>query len=182
MQTQIETRQTVDWPSQVVIRHLLREDLPTLEWGGEFTHFRRVYAEAFERMQQGQTRIWIAEQPNTHLLLGQVFVQLMCDRPELADGRTRAYLYSFRVREGYRSRGLGSYIMETVENEIRQQGFSSMTLNVAKENQRARQLYLRRGYHIVAHEAGIWSYPDDKGIIRHVEEPAWRMEKDLLKK
>lgn len=162
----------------VVIRTMVEADLPGLEWNGEFRHFRRVYAEAYQRMQRGLSVLWVADHPERGLV-GQVFIQLICDRPELADGVERAYLYSFRVRPEYRSRGLGARIMETVEEDLRERGFQYVTLNVARDNPRAQQLYVRRGYHVVAPEAGIWSYPDDKGVWHRVEEPAWRMEKAL---
>jgi len=103
----------------------------------------------------------------------------VCDRSELADGSRRAYLYSFRIRPQFRRAGLGTKIMEMVEEFLRHRGFQSVTLNVAKTNVDAQRLYLRRGYHFVAHEPGIWSYPDEKGAWHQVEEPAWRMEKRL---
>lgn len=166
------------WLDQVVIRHARKEDLPAMEWGGEYTHFRRIYADAYEHMRRGHSILWLAELTRQELI-GQVFIQLICDRPELADGVDRAYLYSFRVREMYRGQGLGNRIMDVVEDDLRQRGFQSLTLNVARDNPRAQQLYIRRGFVVVAPEPGIWSYLDEKGNWHRVEEPAWRMEKIL---
>ncbi len=167
-----------DWINQVIIRPVTEEDLPGMEWDGEYRHFRRVYAEAYQRMNRGYSVLWVADLPGTGLI-GQVFIQLFCDRPELADGSERAYLYSFRVRSAFRSYGLGSLIMDVVEDDLRERGFQYVTLNVARDNPGAQRLYLRRGYRVVAPEAGIWSYPDEKGVWHQVEEPAWRMEKVL---
>lgn len=167
-----------NWLDQVIIRQVTQADLPGMEWDGEYAHFRRVYAEAYQRMQRGYTVLWVADLPGTGLI-GQVFIQLVCDRPELADGYERAYLYSFRVREAYRGQGLGTLIMDIVEDDLRQRGFQYVTLNVARDNPRAQQLYRRRGYTVVAPEPGIWSYPDEVGVWHQVEEPAWRMEKML---
>jgi len=172
-----KTRDTA-WLSQVVIRTIEKRDLPALEWDGEFTHFRRVYAEAYERHVSGLSVLWVAELPGTGII-GQVFIQLICDRPELADGVHRAYFYSFRVRAPYRGAGLGTRIMQTVEDDLRRRKFAYITLNVARENTLALQLYQRRGYHIVAPEPGTWSYQDENGTWHSVEEPAWRMEKKL---
>lgn len=166
------------WLDQVIIRPATAEDLPGMEWDGEYVHFRRVYAEAYRRMQRGLNIIWIADYPGVGLI-GQVFVQFFCDRPELADGFERAYLYSFRVRKAYRGQGLGTRMMDIVEDDLRSRGFLYVTLNVARDNPRAQQLYVRRGYQVVAPEAGIWSYPDEKGVWHRVEEPAWRMQKTL---
>lgn len=172
------TRTEKTWLARTHIRLARGEDLTALEWNGEFTHFRRVYADAYHRMLQGLSLMWVADLPGFGIL-GQVFIQLNCDRPELADGKTRAYLYSFRIRENYRSQGLGTRMMEVVEDDLRKRGFQYVTLNVAKDNPRAQELYERRGYRQVAHEPGYWSYPDEKGIWHSVEEPAWRMEKCL---
>lgn len=166
------------WLPQVHIRLLQESDLPALEWGGEFTHFRRLYAEAFHRMQKKLAVHWVAELPEVGII-GQVFIQLTCDRPELADGRRRAYLYSFRIQPQYRGQGLGSLILKTVEADLRGRHYRSITLNVAKDNDAAARLYQRMGYVIVAHEPGIWSYQDVDGLWQHMEEPAWRMEKYL---
>ncbi len=167
-----------NWLSRVRIRLMAEADLQGLEWGGEFAHFRKLYADAYQRYQQGLSVLWVAELPGMGII-GQVFIQLSCDRPELADGVRRAYLYSFRIKPEYRNRGLGSRILEVVEADLRKRGFRSVTLNVAKDNVDAQRLYRRRGYHLVAHEAGIWSYPDQYGVWHQVEEPAWRMEKDI---
>jgi ribosomal protein S18 acetylase RimI-like enzyme len=175
-QTAVETLPSP--ASLVLVRHATEADLPAMEWEGEYTHFRRVYADAYQRMRRGFSIMWLAELPG-HGLIGQVFIQLICDRPELADGEDRAYLYSFRVRKEYRSLGIGTRIMDVVEADLRQRGFSYVTLNVARDNPRAQQLYLRRGYYVVAPEPGIWSYPDENGVWHRVEEPAWRMEKKI---
>jgi ribosomal protein S18 acetylase RimI-like enzyme len=167
-----------EWLQRIHIRHIRRSDLPALEWDGEYKHFRRVYADAYARAEKGQTILWAAELPGTGII-GQVFIQLTCDRPELGDGRCRAYLYSFRIKSAYRGFGLGTKILELVEDDLRQRGYEYMTLNVAKDNPDAQRLYLRHGYRIIAHEPGIWWYPDEHGNWRQVNEPAWRMEKRL---
>jgi ribosomal protein S18 acetylase RimI-like enzyme len=174
----VETESMPSLTSQVVVRHVTEADLPAMEWEGEYTHFRRVYADAYARMRKGYSILWLAELPGSGLI-GQVFIQLTCDRLELADGLERAYLYSFRVRKEYRSQGIGARIMDVVEDDLRRRGFSYVTLNVARDNPRAQQLYVRRGYYVVAPEPGIWSYPDEKGVWHRVEEPAWRMEKKI---
>ena len=180
--------ETALWLDQVTIRLLTQADLPALEWEGEFTHFRRVYADAYERAKNGRSVLWLAEIigqvpiPGAHLtngIIGQLFVQLTCDRPELADGVHKGYIYAFRVRPFFRAGGLGTRMLDTAENDLKQRGFRTATLNVAQVNHDARRLYERLGYHVVASDPGRWSYPDEKGYWRFVEEPAWRMEKPL---
>lgn len=168
-----------EWFKHIVIRQCSRNDLPALEWEGEYIHFRRVFLETYNRSLRGLSVLWVADLPNTGLI-GQLFVQLNTDRPELADGKTRAYFYSIRVRPSYRSVGLGARLLLVAETDIIRRGFQYATLNVAKENVRAQMFYERHGYARVAHEPGNWSYPDEQGIWHYVEEPAWRMEKKLI--
>jgi len=162
----------------VSIRHLEKHDLSELEWEGEYTHFRRIYLAEYERALQGSSICWVADLRGTGII-GQVFVQLKCDRDELADGATRAYLYAFRIRPVYRGFGLGTRMLEIIEDDLSRRGFHIITLNVARENLRASDLYSRLGYSVTADEPGIWTYPDDQGEWRTVVEPAWRMEKEL---
>ncbi len=164
----------------IVIRQLRKSDLNALEWGGEYTHFRRLFAASFNSASQGRSVLWVVELPKVGII-GQLFVQLVSSRPELADGIDRAYIYGFRIQPVYRGKGIGSQLLRKAENDLRARGFKCATLNVARENENARRLYERCGYQVVAQEAGVWSYYDHEGQSREVNEPSWRMEKDLLK-
>lgn len=166
------------WLQETLIRHIRRADLPALEWDGVYQHYRRVYADAYSRFEKGESILWVAELPQAGII-GQIFIQLICDRPELGDGRQRAYLYSFRVKPEYRGAGIGTRILTVAEEDLYRRGFFFATLNVAKDNFGAQRLYLRNGYKIDGHEPGRWWYPDDKGNWRQVNEPAWRMVKQL---
>jgi len=167
-----------DWVSQVVIRQMRREDLPALEWNGQYTHFRRLYEQTYQSARWGRAVLWVAEIPGTGII-GQLFVQLNSGRPELADGVDRAYIYGFRVKDAYRGYGVGSRMMDVTEAELVRRGFRRVTLNVGQDNPDARRLYENRGYTVVASEPGRWSYTDHEGNRREVHEPAWRMEKVL---
>lgn len=163
---------------KIKIRKMTREDLPALEWDGEFTHFRNVYMGVYNRIQHGTAEAWVAESPVAGMV-GQVFLQLDSERPELADGWNRAYLYSFRVKAPYRNRGLGTKMMAVLETFLLARHYTRLTLNVARDNVHAIRLYKRLGFQIVAEEPGIWSYVDHLGEWHTVEEPSWRMEKRL---
>jgi ribosomal protein S18 acetylase RimI-like enzyme len=160
------------------VRHLEEADLPGLEWGGEFTHFRRMYADIFESSRYDRSVLWVADLPEAKVI-GQLFVQLLSGRPELANGFSRGYIYGFRVQSRYRNHGIGARMMQVAEADLYHRNYHWVTLNVGKDNPRARALYERLGYYVVASEVGEWSYLDDKGIRVDVHEPAWRMEKRL---
>jgi ribosomal protein S18 acetylase RimI-like enzyme len=168
------------WLSEIIFRPATQADLPALEWEGEYTHFRRVFRLAMQDVRSGSAILWLAVLPEDASLLGQVFVQLHSrGRPELADGRQRAYLYAIRVKSGFRNAGLGNLMMDFVETDLAQRRYRYATLNVARDNPSAYRFYTRRGYRMVAPEPGQWSYIDHRGMRQHVNEPAWRMEKTL---
>jgi len=164
--------------SQVRIRPVVEKDLPALEWDGEYIHFRRLYAEIFANARKGLGIMWVVELIHG-CIVGQVFVSLNGGRPELSDGNHRAYVYGFRVKTPYRKNGIGSLLMNVIENDLAQRGYRTVTLNVGKQNIDALRLYKRLGYQIVGSEPGSWAYIDHLGKRQSVYEPAWRMEKQL---
>ncbi|MFM8319673.1 MAG: GNAT family N-acetyltransferase [Chloroflexota bacterium] len=169
---------TSEVQSQAMIRQLRADDLPALEWGGEYRHFRRLYREIYQGACMGRAVMWVAELPPAGVI-GQVFVQLDSARKELADGAIRAYIYGFRIQALYRSQGLGGRMLATVEGDLQRRRFYWATLNVARENPDARRFYERHGYQVVADEPGRWYYMDDDNLRHDVHEPAWRMEKRI---
>src|SRR5512137_2993339 len=98
------------------IRQASKQDLPALEWDGEYTHFRRLYEDTYLMVEQGAALIWVAEINGTGLI-GQCFVSLKRNRPELADGTERAYIYGFRVKPRYRNQGVGTQMMCVIEDD-----------------------------------------------------------------
>ena len=166
--------------AQIEIRLVKRQDLPALEWDGEYAHFRRLYREVYQSALQGQALMWMAELASRGII-GQVFVQLNSARKELADGEGRAYVYGFRVRPAYQNKGIGSMLLATIENDLLKRNFKWITLNVGRQNTRARRFYERHGYRIVASESGDWSYLDEQNQRHDVHEPAWRMQKHILR-
>jgi ribosomal protein S18 acetylase RimI-like enzyme len=164
---------------KIQIRQVTREDLPALEWDGEYRHFRRLFADAYQRAERGEAVLWIAELPEIGII-GQLFVQIgEQSNNNSRNGGSKAYIYGFRVRAQYRDQGIGSRLLETAEADLSTRGFHRVALNVGRDNNNARRLYERFGYRVVAPEPGIWSYIDHRGRRQYVQEPAWRMEKEI---
>lgn len=163
---------------QVCVRLAIEMDLSALEWEGELMHFRRLFADTYKRVEQGEAIILIAELPEIGLI-GQLFISLCSARQELSDGVSRGYIYGVRVRPEHRNQGVGTQLILTAEKTLIKRGFSFATLNVGRDNPNALRLYKRLGYRVVAPENGRWSYEDESGIRHDVFEPAWRMEKLL---
>lgn len=164
---------------QVVIRKMEAEDLPALEWEGEYTHFRAVYRKVYDRMVAGTAVMWAVESARREMI-GQAFVQLQDNRnsKSLPEGR-QAYIHSFRIRPAYRSLGLGKKLLTFIESDLIERGYDYAALNVSRTNLRAKRLYTRMGYRVVGRDAGAWSYHDHMGVLRYVNEPGWYMRKKI---
>ncbi len=166
-------------PAGYAIRRLQAADAVALEWEGEFAHFRRVYAVAFERAQAGNATLW-GVQAEDEQLVGQLFVLLNSENdPQTADGRQRAFIHSFRVRPEHRNLGLGSALLLHAEADLRAGGFAWVALNVAEDNPGGLRFYLRHGYAELHRVTGYWSFIDHEGQQRHLHEPGWRLGKAL---
>lgn len=161
------------------IRPLRPVDALDLEWEGEYTHFRRVYARAFERAAAGRAVLWGLEDAGGELV-GQLFVLLHNEKdPQMADGSLAAFIHSFRIRPQHRNRGLGTQLLRLAEADLLERGFRFVSLNVAQDNPAAMRLYLRLGYRTLHVISGEWSYLDHEGALRQLYEPGWRMGKEL---
>jgi ribosomal protein S18 acetylase RimI-like enzyme len=166
---------TIEIP--ITFRIATREDVPKLEWHGQFAHFRSLIRRAYKEQLRGRRMMLVAD--FNGFPIGQVFIQLESNNSDIADGFSRAYLYSFRVMDLFQGRGIGTRLLYESEAMLVERGYRYATLSVAKENEGALRLYQRNGYLIVGQDPGRWNYVDQYGITRYVEEPCWVMEKSL---
>ena len=162
----------------LIIRKVRETDLPALEWDGEYTNFRRMYASLYRDALLGRVLMWMIETQDCEMV-GQAFVVLKSRELSAADGERRAYLFAFRVKPQYRNKGVGTYLMAFIQDDFRQRRYKFVTLNVAKDNTNALRLYRRLGYKVIGSRPGKWSYTDHEGKTHQVNEPAWRMMKRI---
>ena len=80
MLTQSTSTET-PWLDRIVIRYLVKADLPALEWNGEYRHFRRLYQDVYQNYSLGRAVMWVADLPGVELV-GQLFIQLASSLPE----------------------------------------------------------------------------------------------------
>jgi ribosomal protein S18 acetylase RimI-like enzyme len=161
----------------VSIRLAEKSDIPKLEWYGQYIHFRNLLRRAYREQQRGRRLLLVAD--CNGFPIGQVFLQLASTNELIADGHTRAYLYSFRVMEMFQGQGIGTRLLKDAETMLIEHGFKMATLSVAKTNPDAMRLYQRNGYRVFAEDAGRWNYVDHRGITQYVDEPCWVLEKFL---
>jgi GNAT superfamily N-acetyltransferase len=169
-----------DGTLRIRIRYLEKDDLPALEWDGVYIHYRRLYLDTYKSMCAKEAVMWVVDHEQMGII-GQLFVQLKGARRDLADGCSRAYINAFRLKPPFRSLGIGSKLLRTVEEDIALRNFEYILLNVGKNNPDAHCFYERHGYSVIGDEPGNWSYIDHEGRLQHVSEPSWRMSKRIFK-
>jgi ribosomal protein S18 acetylase RimI-like enzyme len=162
---------------RVVIRPIREGELPALEWDGAYTKYRKVFQQTYEDAVRGQRIMLVAAMGAE--IVGQVFIQLSSTERRYADGYSRGYLYSLRVRSEWRARGIGTRLVKAAEASLRARGFTTAVIAAGKENSRAHQLYERLGYHTFADDPGVWYFQDVNGVQQSVSEPCWVMQKRL---
>ncbi|NWG16344.1 MAG: GNAT family N-acetyltransferase [Chloroflexi bacterium] len=162
-------------PLAVTLRTADREDLPKLEWYGQYIHFRNLFRRAFREQQLGRRLILVAD--CNHFPIGYLFIQFA---PADEGSLKRAYLYSFRVMEMFRGQGIGTRLLQYAEVVIRQRDHNWALISVAKNNPAAHRLYERMGYRVYAEDEGRWHYVDHRGNLRYVHEPCWMLQKQIV--
>lgn len=162
----------------IQFRMARQDDLPKLEWYGQYTHFRALYRRAYNDQLSGKRVMLIADCAD--FPIGQLFINLKDDSTFAKSSHQRAYFYSLRVMEMFRGKQIGSQLLELAESIAVEKGYRWAAIAAAKDNPLARQLYERNGYQIFMEDNGKWSYEDHKGRVHHVHEPCWVLEKQIV--
>lgn len=133
----------------VEIRPLARMEVSLLEQHMAFGPPEK-HRERFARQRKGTVVYLVAWREN--LPVGHALLKWdgSTDEPMASKLDSCPDIEDLFVSPDYRSRGIGSQLMDAVENLARQQGYSRVGLGVGVENVRARSLYERRGYKTLA--------------------------------
>ena len=164
---------------KVVIRPIREAELPALEWDGAYTKYRKVFEQTYEDVVRGQRMMLVAVVNGQ--MVGQVFVQLSSTERRYADGYSRGYLYSLRVKPDWQEQGIGTRLLRAAESSLRARGFTTAVIAAGKDNPRAKSLYERLGYRTFADDPGVWYFEDVNGVQQSVSEPCWVMQKTLAR-
>jgi ribosomal protein S18 acetylase RimI-like enzyme len=168
---------TLDLQVPVIVRQATRDDVYRLEWDGQFTQFRNLFRRAYKEQQNGRRLMLVADYNGYPI--GRLFVLFTSSDNFIANGSTRAYLYSFYIMTPFRGLGIGSHMVRYAEAVLIERGFQFATIAVAKQNSGALRLYERLHYTHVREDPGRWSYTDHIGRTHRVQEPCWILEKAL---
>jgi ribosomal protein S18 acetylase RimI-like enzyme len=170
---------TISVQMNITFRFAERDDLPKLEWYGEYLHFRRVFQRTYEDQLEGSRLMLLAV--TNDWPVGQIFMQLASYHDIFADMRRHGYFYSLRVMDAFRGMGLGTMLLREAENVLIDRRHDSVSIAAAKANPGARRLYERQGFRVQTEDAGRWHYVDHEGRTQYVVEPCWILEKQLTR-
>src|SRR5262245_4923126 len=112
------------------------DDLPKLEWYGEYTHFRRVFRGAYEDQLAGRRLMLLADVNDWPI--GQVFIQLENYNDFYDSGDQRGYLYSLRVMDAFQRQGIGTALIQEAESILIARNYRTASIAAAKDNPGAR--------------------------------------------
>jgi ribosomal protein S18 acetylase RimI-like enzyme len=143
-------------PAALEIDDLDPGDLPSLDWAGGATHIRHV-ANELVRVEAGE--------------VGYLAVRSPAGRPvaagavELADPPGTAKLMQLVTHPDVRSLGIGTCLIEALEQRARASAHHAVALGVEVTNPRAEALYQRLGYQAYGSEATGWEQEDADGRV-----------------
>ena len=87
-------------------------------------------------------RVFVARD-ESEVLIGFALVRM---QPDAMNGAPSAHLETLAVAEGAEGKGVGSALLASAEDAASEEGARSMSLHVFETNERARELYARKGY------------------------------------
>ncbi|MCC8098491.1 MAG: GNAT family N-acetyltransferase [Clostridiales bacterium] len=80
------------------------------------------------------------------ILMGELRVRYESNDENYAIRGRRAYIYAFRVREDFRDRGYGTYLLKTVLSVLKENGYCEFTVGVEDDNFKAIHMYQALGF------------------------------------
>lgn len=89
-----------------------------------------------------ECRVFVARD-ESDVLVGFALVRM---QPDAMNREPSAHLETLAVAEGAEGKGVGSALLASAEDAAKKEGARSMSLHVFETNERARELYARKGY------------------------------------
>lgn len=126
------------------VRKLKTSELPILTELFNYKDIDDMIAENTRNIENGIVDIFALFDDDK--LIGELHVKYDNEDKDFAAKGKRAYLYAFRIHKDYQGKGLGSYLLETVIDELTNNGYHELTVGVEDDNLRARYMYEKYGF------------------------------------
>lgn len=138
----------------LAISDLTLADLPSIKWSGDTAHLENIRS-LLERTSSGAIAyLALRNASGQPLAIGSIDYTKKPDA-----GR----LWQLVTKPSLRNRGLGTHLISSLEQHIRQHGRSRAELAVEDDNPRALSLYERLGYQTSGHEQHSWQQTSNSG-------------------
>lgn len=127
-----------------IVRKLKTSELPILTELFNYKDIDDMITENTRNIENGNIDIFALFDDNK--LIGELHVKYDNEDKDFAEKEKRAYLFAFRVHKDYQGKGLGSYLLETVIDELNANGYHELTVGVEDDNNRVRYMYEKHGF------------------------------------
>lgn len=163
----------LEFPVSVAVRELRETDSHLLEWQGG-ADLRRWYAAQWRAHAAGDIFVIVADLDGYPVGQGAVHWNGKTTHLHIPD------IQSLRVFGAFRGRGIGSLLLHACENAVRERGIEQVSISVAIDNPRARQLYERCGYVVTGEPyEDRWEFTNAASHRVHIAEQVLDLVKNL---
>ena len=126
------------------IEKLAVNDLCILAELFEYNNVEQMISECTHDIQNGIIDIFVLY--DRAVLVGELRVMYESDDENFAIRDRRAYMFAFRIREGFQNKGYGTYLLKTVLDALKEKGYCEFTVGVEDDNLRAIHMYQALGF------------------------------------
>ena len=126
------------------VEKLAVSDLHVLTELFDHNNVKRMISDCTHNIQSGLIDIFVLYDQD--VLIGELRVKYECEDECFAKRSIRAYLYAFRVREDFQNKGYGTFLLKTVIDMLKEQGYCEFTVGVEDNNDRANHIYQGLGF------------------------------------
>lgn len=105
----------------------------------EYHNVEQMISECTHDIENGMIDIFVLYEND--VLVGELHVMYESDDENYAVRGRRAYMFAFRVREGFQNKGYGTYLLKSVLGILKEDGYSEFTVGVEDDNLRAIHMY-----------------------------------------
>jgi len=95
-------------------------------------------------LQAATAELWVAKK--NFKVVGKVYFFKALSDTDFADATTRAYITNFYVASQYRGQGIGTKLLEAIFAQLKQNGFSQVTIGVDESESQNLRLYQKLGF------------------------------------
>lgn len=110
----------------------------------DYNDAEQMISECTRDIRNGIIDIFVLYDDN--VLIGELHAMYECDDKNYAVRNSRAYIFAFRIREGYQNKGYGTHFLKSVLSLLEEKGYREFTVGAEDDNLRALHIYQTLGF------------------------------------